>query len=124
MRVCFGTALLPSPVVERVLELRIERREWIEDDKDGDEQVRHLTFFKEDGTEHGKWESWYANGQKQREWTYRNGWRHGVFDGWYSDGQKHYEHEYENGALKHGGMKWFEDGSLEYTSMGYFQLRV
>lgn len=66
VRVCF-CLVLPEPVVDRVMELRIERRERI--DSKG---VRHLEYYKDD-KRHGMWEGRYPNGLKAYESRYENG---------------------------------------------------
>lgn len=113
VRVCFGSPL-PAPVVERVLELRIERRECI-----NAIGRRHIEFYKDD-RRHGKWEWMYANGQKMYEDHYRDGERHGMWDGWYDNGQKMYEHRYRDDkrhgiseAWSENGEKWYEKHYLD-----------
>lgn len=109
VRVCFGSPL-PDPVVERVLELRVVRREWIDDIG-----RRRIEFYK-DGERHGKWEWWYKNGREECERHYRKGKLHGECRGWYESGKPEYMQYYGDG-IQQGKCTWSEFGTLICTSI-------
>lgn len=88
VRECFGYSL-HDLVVDRVLELRIERFDWV------DRHERKNLGFRKDGKWHGKMVGWYANGQKWYNHNYRNGTRYGMTICWYSDGTKMYEYHFD-----------------------------
>ena len=63
-----------------------------------------------DGKKEGKWISWYPNGQKWSEETYKNGEIDGLWTEWWENGQKSQEETYKNGKLIEGKC-WDEDGN-------------
>lgn len=106
--VCFGPAL-PSPVVERVLELRIMRIEK----RDDEHRLRCLEFYK-DGKLHGKCEGWYKNGHKKYTLNLRNGSRYGKCEWFYENGQKWYEGIYRNNKRVGKWNVWYRSGQKRY----------
>lgn len=108
VRACFGP-VLPTPVIERVLELRIERHEQI--DNDG---VRHIKFYK-DGKQHGECEGWYDNGQKSYDENFCDGKMDGRCEGWYRNGQKEYDFHYRDGKLDGKCIGWNWYGELSFV---------
>ena len=63
-----------------------------------------------DGEFDGKWTSWYENGQKIREGTYKNGEPDGLTTTWHENGQKWLEGTYKDGVLITAEC-WDEDGN-------------
>ncbi|MBP5396572.1 MAG: hypothetical protein J6X35_11065 [Bacteroidales bacterium] len=53
--------------------------------------------FNESGVPDGVWVSWYENGNKNSEGTYRNGRWHGVYRVWHPNGRLFYTGEYDRG---------------------------
>ena len=72
-----------------------------------------VTYGKQDG----KWTSWYENGQKMEEKTFKDGERDGLFTGWYEDGQKNWEVTYTSGKKQGLGLYYTEDGQIKYEIM-------
>ena len=54
--------------------------------------------------------SWYENGQKESEGTYKNGTPDGKRTWWYENGQKDREATFKNGELDGKWTDWREDG--------------
>ena len=50
-------------------------------------------------TRNGLWTSWYENGQKRYERTYKDGKLDGLWTYWYEGGQKKEERTYKDGEL-------------------------
>jgi antitoxin component YwqK of YwqJK toxin-antitoxin module len=64
------------------------------------------------GIKSGKWTTWYYNGRKGSEITYKNGKRDGLYNVWYENGQKEQEGTYKDGkkGLRTG---WYKNGQKE-----------
>lgn len=97
VRTCFGPAL-PAPIVERVMDLRIERCEGT--DCNGQ---KYFVFYK-DSKKHGKCEKWDRNGVKVFEGQYQNGKRNGTWQWWYKDKGHNCSHYMEHYRL--GKKEW------------------
>ena len=69
-----------------------------------------LTF--KDGKEDGLSTQWYENGQKKDEETFKDGKEDGLNTRWYENGQKSFEGTYKNGKFI-SGKYWNEDGSVK-----------
>lgn len=110
VRECFSSAL-PDTVVERILELRFERRELITEKGN-----THIQLFK-DGRLHGKSTLWFKRGYMASERHYRDGKLHGVStEWWYTTGCKCHESHYMDDK-EHGPTRgFFTDGQLSYEN--------
>ena len=99
-------------------------------------RLKFITNKNEDGEEDGLHTSWYDNGEKRREETYKNGkedglqtdcyengqkmtqgtWKDGKRDGlhtsWYDNGQKKFERIYMGGKLFNVIGRWYKDGII------------
>lgn len=106
VRECFGVVVLPDLIVERVLELRIERREWIDKDK-----KKHKEFYK-DGN--GMWEAYFENGQKAHEYCYCEGKLYGSFTEWYENGNMACFKSFVNGKVHGKSEIWVRSGPKLY----------
>ena len=62
------------------------------------------------GIKSGKWTTWYYNGRKGSEVTYKDG-KKGLRTGWYKNGQKEREVHYKDGDYD-VIRRWNEDGSV------------
>ena len=67
-----------------------------------------------DGKEDGKWTQWYGNGQKSIERTYKNGEVDGEWTQWHGNGQKSVEGTYKDGKVNGEWIRWGDDGSLTF----------
>ena len=54
--------------------------------------------------------TYYENGQKEEEWTYKDGKRDGLYASWYENGQKWIEGTYKNGKKDGLHTEWYENG--------------
>ena len=63
-----------------------------------------------DGKQDGLWTWWFENGQKKGELTYKDG-KKGLRTGWYKNGQKEREVHYKDGDYD-VIRRWNEDGSV------------
>ena len=63
------------------------------------------------GIKIGKWTTWYYNGRKGSEVTYKDGEKDGLWTDWYENGQKWDEGTYKDGKLI-SKKEWNEDGSV------------
>ena len=70
-----------------------------------------------DGEKDGLWTDWYENGQKWGEGTYKDGKEDGLFTEWYENGQKKEEGTFKDGKLEVLVTGWYENGQRmgEYT---------
>ena len=70
-----------------------------------------------DGEKDGLWTDWYENGQKWGEGTYKDGKEDGLFTEWYENGQKKEEGTFKDGKLEGFVTGWYENGQRmgEYT---------
>ena len=70
-----------------------------------------------DGEKDGLWTDWYENGQKLGEGTYKDGKEDGLFTEWYENGQKKEEGTFKDGKLEGLVTGWYENGQRmgEYT---------
>lgn len=109
VRWCFGWSPLPELVVERVLELRIKRCDWIDDMN----HYRYIEFYK-DGRRHGKWEKWWNANQKATEAHYRKGNLHGKVETWHENGQKWQTYHLRKGKLHGKTYAWYDNGQKAY----------
>lgn len=58
---------------------------------------------------------WYANGNVERNFSFKNGRPHGKLIGYYEDGKtKYFEENYINGVQEGVQQGWNSDGSLRY----------
>jgi len=64
-----------------------------------------------DGELDGKWTRWHENGQKSSEGTYKDGKEDGLWTLWYENGQKESERTYKDGELDGLWTYWDEDGN-------------
>jgi antitoxin component YwqK of YwqJK toxin-antitoxin module len=58
----------------------------------------------------GRAASFYDNGQKRLERTYKEGKQHGLYIGWYENGQKQLESNWKDGKLDGLMTVWYESG--------------
>lgn len=99
VRECFGdTHTLPSPVVERVLELRLRR--VIFDDTLRTANIKWMRrndeFYKDGKLRLAR--GWHEMGEKRYEFHFNNmGIMHGLHIAWYSNGQIMFKGELVNG---------------------------
>lgn len=63
-------------------------------------------------TKDGLWITYYKNGQKQSEETYREGTQNGLFTNWHENGQKKSEETYIDGKRIGTSRDWYENGQL------------
>ncbi len=61
----------------------------------------------------GKWEEWFANGQKEKEKNYFNGNLNGEQYEWYENGQLKIEEKFANGAQIGERIKYLENGKIK-----------
>lgn len=59
---------------------------------------------------HGRWISWYSNGQKEYEGTYENNLPEGQFTWWYPNSQVRVTGTYKKGKAHGDWAWWFENG--------------
>ena len=67
-------------------------------------------------TRNGLWTSWYENGQKRYERTYKDGKKDGISTWWYENGQKEREATYKDGERDGLWTRWYENGQKDYES--------
>ena len=65
-----------------------------------------------DGKEDGLQTDWYRNGEKKSEGTYKDGKEDGLWTWWYENGQKELEKIFKDGELI-SEEQWNEDGSVK-----------
>ena len=58
----------------------------------------------------GLYTSWYENGQKEEECTYRDGRKDGVYQSWWNNGQKLIEITYRDGKEEGLYQRWWKNG--------------
>ena len=85
------------------------------------EKVKYETYYSngqkwyertyKDGEKDGLWTRWWENGQKEIEWTWKDGKKEGLFIKWYENGQKNSEYTFKDGKLI-SSKNWFSDGSV------------
>ena len=63
-----------------------------------------------DGELDGKWTRWHENGQKKRETTYKDGKEDGKGTWWYENGQKELEYNYKDGDRDGKYTSWHKNG--------------
>ena len=63
-----------------------------------------------DGKLAGKWVDWYENGEKRTEFTYKDGKEHGLKTYWYENGEKRTEFNYKDGKEYGLSTIWYENG--------------
>ena len=70
-------------------------------------------FFQQQDMKHpdGKWTSWFENGNKYCEGSYKNDKKNGKWTSWYDNGHKHYEGSYKNGNENGKWTYWYCSGS-------------
>ena len=64
----------------------------------------------------GTWVTWYANGGKACEDSYRNGKRHGKWRHWRPNGSRGYEGAYKDGLSNGKWTWWHENGQVKRES--------
>tara|TARA_Y100000310_G_scaffold249794_1_gene255930 strand:- start:15 stop:1244 length:1230 start_codon:yes stop_codon:yes gene_type:complete len=69
-----------------------------------------VTYGKRDGP----YTSWYENGQKKEEGTYKSDDKDGPWTFWYENGQKKEESAYKNGLIQGLGLHFTESGEIKY----------
>ena len=75
-------------------------------------QLKSVGNKNEDGQQDGLQTSWYSNGQKEIEGTFKDGKWDGLWTSWYSNGQKKGEGIFKDGKLISNNL-WNEDGSVK-----------
>ena len=75
-------------------------------------QLKFVKNKNEDGEIDGLYISWYGNGQKDFERTYKDGYHHGFWIRWYPNGQKQKEATWKDGNMISIKV-WNEDGSVK-----------
>ena len=60
----------------------------------------------------GRAVSFYANGQKRQEASYKDGKYDGLWSWWYENGQKSREENYEDGNENGFHPRWYENGQM------------
>ena len=68
---------------------------------------------------HGRWISWFKNGQKQVEGIYKHGIQNGQFTWWYSNGQKALEGNYQAGKQSGAWIWWHRNG--QKSAHGFYE---
>ena len=58
--------------------------------------------------------SWYENGQKKEEVTYRDGEKDGLWTSWYENGQKSFVGNYKDGLMDGVWTKYYKNGKKEF----------
>ena len=61
--------------------------------------------------------SYFSNGKKEYDGTFKDGKENGTFIYWYEDGQKKYEEYYKNGLAEGKQYEWDPDGQLNKTEI-------
>ena len=78
---------------------------------------KQLAYFSNQDTPFtGKAVIFYANGQKRKELTYKDGKRDGLTSWWFKNGQKHLERNYKDGKREGLTIHWYENGQMEMES--------
>ena len=80
-------------------------------------QKKSEVTFK-DGKEDGLSSSWWENGQKKSEVTFKDGKEDGFFTYWYENGQKEYEGTYIWMSEQYSGLKRFTKSSKRWDQDG------
>jgi len=62
------------------------------------------------GRKDGLYTYWYDNGQKSSEGTYKDGKEDGLWTGWYDNGQKEIEGTFKDGKPDGLSTLWYENG--------------
>ena len=62
--------------------------------------------------------TWYENGQKEKEETYKDGKEDGLWTYWFKNGQKKFDFNYKDGERDGLSTYWFETG-LKYSERNY-----
>ncbi len=57
----------------------------------------------QNGKQHGTYISWYENGQKRSEGSYKEGWKEDMWTEWSMNGQIHGNGFYKKGLIENGG---------------------
>ena len=87
-----------------------------------EQQLKWVENRNEDGERDGLNTTWYENGQKRTEITYKDGKEDGLSTWWYQyeNGQKRWEGTYKDGKKEGLFTNWYENGqkSDEYTFKG------
>ncbi|MBS3913898.1 MAG: toxin-antitoxin system YwqK family antitoxin [Bacteroidetes bacterium] len=99
-----------------------EQFHWVEGIKEGlyREYTKDGTLVTvlnySNGTKHGPYEYYYANGPKQSEGTFVNGELDGLVTGYYATGIKKYAVNYSNGIRNGASLTWFKNGAPEQVA--------
>lgn len=67
------------------------------------------------GQKHGKWRSYYENGQIKNIYTYKNGLKDGIGIEWWETGKLMTYGYYKNG-VSNGIMKWYNEHGIQVAS--------
>ena len=67
-----------------------------------------------DGKEDGLWTTWYDDGKKSKEVTYKDGNKDGLWTWWYENGQKKEEETWKDGEQVGLWAKWHDNGKKKY----------
>ena len=73
-------------------------------------QIDIMGMLDIDGKRVGIYTSWYENGQKMSECSYKDGELHGLLTEWYRNGQKEFEGTWKDGGLDGLVTKWDHNG--------------
>ena len=81
---------------------------------DGTPRLRKGIVTGSDGKQvnHGKYQRWFDNGQKEYEATFIQGNKHGLATRWHENGQKWIEEHYLNGQRHGVSRTWDQGGNL------------
>lgn len=81
---------------------------------DGTPRLRKGVVIGPDGrpVNHGRYERWFENGQKEYEATFIRGKKHGTATRWHRNGQKWIEEHYLNGQRNGISRTWDQKGNL------------
>ncbi len=76
---------------------------------------RESEFSYKDGKEDGLFTQWYEDGQKKQEGTSKDGEWNGLLTSWWENGQKSSEINYKNDIIINIKGRWDQDGSIRWT---------
>ena len=65
------------------------------------------------GKKHGKYQSWFIDGEKKQSGNYLNGQFNGEFIGWYKSGRKKFIAQFLNDMGNGENIKWYRNGKRE-----------
>ena len=79
-----------------------------------DGQLDLIGMLDKHGKRVGLYTSWYENGQKRFELTYKDGIHNGLLTWWYDNGQKESEGIYKDNKLEGLSTHWYENGQKSF----------